>query len=257
MSDKNKPFSLNDKTIIVTGASSGIGRQCAINCSQLGAKLILIGRNTERLKETMSSLDVKNEHLMYPLDLLDYDKLEEVLNDIESKLGTIDGIINCAGISTTLPFRRVTPEKMNLFFQNNVTMGFNLCRLVAQKKLMAKNGGSIIFISSVMGIVGETGKVLYGMTKGALIAGTKSLAVELARKKIRVNCISPGVVISPMSENAIYSKDEESLSKIESLHPLGLGKPEDVANACIFLLSDASTWVTGTNLIVDGGYTAR
>ncbi|MCK5765555.1 MAG: SDR family oxidoreductase, partial [Bacteroidales bacterium] len=160
-------------------------------------------------------------------------------------------------ISTTLPFRRVTPEKMNLFFQNNVTMGFNLCRLVAQKKLMAKNGGSIIFISSVMGIVGETGKVLYGMTKGALIAGTKSLAVELARKKIRVNCISPGVVISPMSENAIYSKDEESLSKIESLHPLGLGKPEDVANACIFLLSDGSGWITGTNLIVDGGYTAR
>jgi NAD(P)-dependent dehydrogenase (short-subunit alcohol dehydrogenase family) len=257
MSDKNKPFSLNDKTIIVTGASSGIGRQCAINCSQLGAKLILMGRNTERLKETLTSLDVKNEHLMYPLDLLDYDKLEEVLNDIKSKLGNIDGVINCAGISTTLPFRRVTPEKMDLFFQNNVTMGFNLCRLLNQKKLMAKNGGSIIFISSVMGIVGETGKVLYGMTKGALIAGTKSLAIELARKKIRVNCISPGVVISPMSENAIYSKDEESLSKIESLHPLGLGKVEDVANSCAFLLSDASKWITGTNLIVDGGYTAK
>ncbi|MCD4723630.1 MAG: SDR family oxidoreductase [Bacteroidales bacterium] len=257
MSDKNKPFSLNDKTIIVTGASSGIGRQCAINCSQLGAKLILMGRNTERLKETLTSLDDENKHLMYPLDLLDYDKLEEVLNDIESKLGNIDGVINCAGISTTLPFRRVTPEKMELFFQNNVAMGFNLCRLLIKKKLMAKNGGSIIFISSVMGIVGETGKVLYGMTKGALIAGTKSLAIELARKNIRVNCISPGVVESPMSEKAIYSKDEASLNRIKDMHPLGLGKAEDVANACIFLLSDGSGWITGTNLIVDGGYTAH
>lgn len=257
MSDKNNPFSLNDKTIIVTGASSGIGRQCAISCSQLGAKLIIMGRNTERLKETLSLLDDKHEPLMYPLDLLDYDKLEEVLNDIESKLGTIDGVINCAGISATLPFRRVTPEKMELFFQNNVTMGFNLCRLLIQKKLIAKNGGSIIFISSVMGMVGETGKVLYGMTKGALIAGTKSLAIELARKNIRVNCISPGVVMSPMSENAIYSKDENSLQKIKDLHPLGLGAVEDIANSCVFLLSDASKWVSGTNMVVDGGYTAR
>ena len=257
MSNKNNPFSLNDKTIIVTGASSGIGRQCAINCSQLGAKLILMGRNTERLKETLTSLDDENKHLMYPLDLLDYDKLEEVLNAIASKLGNIDGVINCAGISATLPFRRVTPEKMELFFQNNVTMGFNLCRLLTQKKLMAKNGGSIIFISSVMGMVGETGKVLYGMTKGALIAGTKSLAIELARKNIRVNCISPGVVESPMSDKAIYSRDEASLNRIKNMHPLGLGKDEDVANACVFLLSDGSGWITGTNLIVDGGYTAH
>jgi len=257
MSDKNKPFSLNDKNIIVTGASSGIGRQCAISCSKLGAKLILMGRNTERLKETLESLDERNEHLMYPLDLLDYDKLEEVLNDIGSKLGNVDGIVNCAGVSATLPFRRVTPEKMDDFFQKNVTMAFNLCRMLIQKKLMTSQGGSIIFISSVMGIVGETGKVLYGMTKGALIAGTKSLALELARKNIRVNCISPGVVESPMSDKAIYSRDEASLNRIKNMHPLGLGKDEDVANACVFLLSDGSGWITGTNLIVDGGYTAH
>ena len=122
---------------------------------------------------------------------------------------------------------------------------------------MTSQGGSIIFISSVMGMVGETGKVLYGMTKGALIAGTKSLALELARKKIRVNCISPGVVVSPMSENAIYSKDEKSLQRIKDLHPLGLGEAEDVANSCIFLLSDAGKWISGTNLVVDGGYTAH
>jgi NAD(P)-dependent dehydrogenase (short-subunit alcohol dehydrogenase family) len=257
MSDKSKPFSLIDKTIIVTGASSGIGRQCAISCSQMGARLILFGRNSERLKETLKSMDNKKKHLVYPLDLLDNEKLEEVLIDIESKLNHIDGIVNCAGVSTTLPFRRVTPEKMDDFFQKNVSMAFNLCRLLIQKKLMTSQGGSIIFISSVMGIVGETGKVLYGMTKGALIAGTKSLAVELARKKIRVNCISPGVVVSPMSENAIYCKDEKSLQRIKDLHPLGLGQAEDVANSCIFLLSDAGKWISGTNLVVDGGYTAH
>ncbi len=253
----NNPFRLTNKAIIVTGASSGIGRQCAIACSKLGAKVILIGRNTERLKDTLESMDKHQDHLLFTLDLLNYTRLDEILNEIGSSLVKIDGIVNCAGISTTLPFRRVTPEKMDVFFQNNVTAAFNLCRLVTQKKLMAKDGGSIIFISSVMGIVGETGKVLYGMTKGALIAGVKSLAIELARKNIRVNCISPGVVTSPMSEDAIYSRDEESFNKMKSLHPLGLGKAEDIANSCAFLLSDGSKWITGTNLIVDGGYTAK
>ncbi|MEE4257630.1 MAG: SDR family oxidoreductase [Bacteroidales bacterium] len=257
MKDNKTPFSLRDKTIIVTGASSGIGRQCAISCSQLGAKLILIGRNTGRLKETMDLLDKKEEHKAFPLDLLDYNRFDEALNEIKLKYESIDGIVNCAGISTTLPFRRVTPERMDDFFKNNVAMGFNLCRRVIQEKLMSNTGGSIIFISSVMGMVGANGKVLYGMTKGALLSGARSLALELAPKNIRVNCISPGVVLTPMSKNAIYSKDEESLQRIRDLHPLGLGEVEDVAYACVYLLSDASKWVSGSNLVIDGGYTAQ
>jgi len=253
----NNPFVLSNKTIIVTGASSGIGRQCAVSCSQLGAKLILIGRNTERLKETMDLLDENEEHLVLPLDLLDYTKLDESLNKIKSSFDNIDGIVNCAGVSTTLPFRRVTPDKMDDFFKNNVAIGFNLCRRVIQEKLMSNLGGSIIFISSVMGMVGANGKVLYGMTKGALLSGARSLALELAPKNIRVNCISPGVVLTPMSKNAIYSKDEESLQRIRDLHPLGLGEVEDVAYACVYLLSDASKWVSGSNLVIDGGYTAH
>ena len=113
------------------------------------------------------------------------------------------------------------------------------------------------FYPQLWGLAGASGKALYGMTKGALISGAKSLALELAPKNIRVNCISPGVVVSPMSNNAIYSKDEESLQRVKDLHPLGLGEAEDVANACVYLLSDASKWVTGTNLIIDGGYTAH
>ncbi len=119
------------------------------------------------------------------------------------------------------------------------------------------SGASIIFVASIMGIVGEVGKTAYAMSKGALIAGVRSLSLELALKKIRVNAISPGVVITPMSSSSFYSKDEERIRKIETLHPLGLGNVDDVANACVYLISDASKWVTGTNLIVDGGYTAR
>ncbi len=257
MSDKNNPFSLKGKAIIVTGASSGIGRQCAINFSQLGARLIIMGRNTERLKETMALLENDEDHMMVQLDLTDYEKLDEFTESIKSGWQNIDGIVNCAGVSTTLPFRRVTPEKMNEFFHNNVISAFNLCRKLIQEKLMGTHGGSIIFLSSVMSITGANGKALYGMTKGALVSGTKSLALELAPKNIRVNCISPGVVVSPMSKNAIYSKDEESLQRVTDLHPLGLGEAGDVAYACAYLLSDASKWVTGTNLIIDGGYTAH
>ncbi|MDT8394798.1 MAG: SDR family oxidoreductase [Bacteroidales bacterium] len=249
-------FSLKDKTILITGASSGIGRQCAFSCSSAGAKLIIMGRNHARLAETFETLEGKH-HQAFMLDLNDEAKSQKVLASLQEKNKSIDGIIHAAGISTTLPFRSTSPDKMNEYFNTNVAAAFNLSRLMIKNKLMNKNGGSIIFLASVMGSVGEMGKTLYGMTKGALLAGSKSMAIELASKNIRVNCISPGVVESPMSKNAIYSRDEASLQKIKDLHPLGLGKPDDVANACIYLLSDASRWITGTNLIVDGGYTAR
>ena len=129
--------------------------------------------------------------------------------------------------------------------------------MLLNKLHFSEDGGSIVFISSVMGVVGENGKTLYSMTKGALISAVKSMSVELAPRKIRVNAISPGMVETPMSKNAIYSRNEESLDKLRKMHPLGFGKPEDVANASVFLLSDASRWITGTNLIVDGGYLAK
>jgi NAD(P)-dependent dehydrogenase (short-subunit alcohol dehydrogenase family) len=250
-------FRLDSKIIIVTGASSGIGKQCAISCSQMGARLILLGRNDERLKKTLSQMTNYENHMIFSIDLIDFNKVEPIIKEIVNKIGRIDGLINCAGISVTLPFNMVKPEKMNEFFHTNVHAAMNLTRIVTKQSNFSEAGGSIIFISSVMGVVGENGKSLYSMTKGALIAGSKSLAIELAPRKIRVNSISPGVVETPMSRNAVYSQNEESLNKIKALHPLGLGQPEDVANACVYLLSDASKWVTGTNLIVDGGYTAR
>src|SRR5699024_11904858 len=118
-------------------------------------------------------------------------------------------------------------------------------------------GSSMVFLPSVMGRVGQAGKAIYSLKKAAVLGVSRSMAVELASKGVRINCISPGVVESPMSKSAVYSRNEEARSRIESMHPLGLGKPEDVAHAARYLLSEASNWVTGTNLFVDGGYTAR
>jgi NAD(P)-dependent dehydrogenase (short-subunit alcohol dehydrogenase family) len=253
----NDPFSLTGKNIIVTGASSGIGRQCAITCSYMGAVVTIFGRDQNRLMETLSIMEDPERHSVVAVDLIEYEKVEDEVRKVVSKKGKIEGLINCAGISTTLPLNAVSPQKMERFFQTNVIGAINLTRLIIKPSHFSETGGSIIFISSVMGVVGENGKTLYSMTKGALIAAVKSMAIELAARKIRINCISPGVVETPMSQNAVYSRDEESLNKVKALHPLGLGQPDDVANACIFLLSDASRWVTGINLVVDGGYTAR
>jgi NAD(P)-dependent dehydrogenase (short-subunit alcohol dehydrogenase family) len=257
MDSYQNPFNLEGKQIIVTGASSGIGRQCAISCSQLGARVFLFGRDNERLKITLQNMQNPSRHILVSVDLTDYEKLNDIVDKIVTENGRIHGLINCAGISATLPFSLCSPEKMNDFLNANVISGMNLTRIVTRQSHISNDGASILFLSSVMGVVGENGKSLYGMTKGAIVAGVKSLAIELAPRKIRVNCISPGVVETPMSKSAVYSRNEESLNKIKALHPLGFGHPEDVANACIYLLSDASKWITGTNLIIDGGYCAR
>ncbi|NLA47841.1 MAG: SDR family oxidoreductase [Bacteroidales bacterium] len=255
----NQPdiFTLKGKKIIITGASSGIGRQCAILCSRKGASVVLLGRDRSRLNETLALTSNSSGNIIYSVDLLEYDDVAVVVADAVNKIGSLDGIINCAGISTTLPVNAISNDKMEHFLQTNVIGPVNLTRQFIRKNHISQSGGSIIFISSVMAVVGEKGKMLYSITKGALISAVRSLAIELASRKIRVNAISPGVVVSPMSENAIYSRDEDSLDKIREMHPLGLGMPEDVANACVFLMSDAARWITGTNLIVDGGYTAH
>jgi NAD(P)-dependent dehydrogenase (short-subunit alcohol dehydrogenase family) len=251
------PFSLVGKNIVVTGASSGIGRQTAIICSQMGARVVLIARSVERLNETLLLMQSPENHLVYSIDLAEPSGIESAIKEAVEKLGKLHGLVNAAGISTTLPLKLISNDKLDEFFKTNVYSAVLMSRLFTKQAIVSNEGGSVIMFSSVMGIVGETGKTLYSLTKGALISAAKSMAMEFASKKIRFNAISPGVVVTPMSQNAVYSQDEESLNKITALHPLGLGMPDDIANACVYLLSDASRWVTGSNLVVDGGYTAR
>ena len=250
------PFSLEGKTIIVTGASSGIGKRTAIECARVGARVILIGRNMERLTQTELEIGIGSVLEKKCLDLTDYSDVDIYVQQLKDCTTQIDGIIHSAGRSTTLPFIYSTEEKFLDFFQSNVLSALALTRMLLKKKVLAQ-GSSIVFIASVMSEAGEVGKSLYSSTKAALNGLSKSLALEFAKREMRVNCISPGVVETPMSQNAVYSHSDESIEMVKLKHPLGIGKPEDVAYGCVYLLSDASRWVTGTNLIIDGGYLAK
>ena len=250
-------FNLEGKRVVITGASSGIGRACAVSCNKMGARVLLIGRNKEELEITKQLLVHSEKCVLLILDITHFEEVISTIKITLSDFGPVDGVIHAAGISTTLPFRNSTPEKMNHFFQVNVAAALHLTQLLIKPGNISANGASIVFLTSVMSQVGESAKVLYSMSKGALLAASRSMAVELAPKKIRVNCIAPGVVDTPMTQKAYYNQSEELKERIINLHPLGLGKPEDIANACIFLLSDAGRWITGTQMLVDGGYTAR
>jgi len=250
------PFSLRNKTILITGASSGIGRQCAISCSQMGATVILLGRNEQRLLKTLKLL-VNGKHLSYSLDLTEYEKIESVVSDAVQNVGKISGFIHSAGIEKTLPLKMMKPEIYNEIFNVNVIAGFEIAKILSKKKYRAESA-SFVYISSIMSIVANPALIGYCASKGALNAGVKEMAIELARQNIRVNSICPAHLSdTEMSSFKNENISEKALNKLKELHPLGLGSKIDVANASIFLLSDASRWVTGTNLIVDGGYSAK
>ena len=251
------PFSLENKVIIVTGASSGIGAQCAIDCSKMGAKVVLVARNVERLNQTLGQMEGEG-HIVLPLDLSLSDGLKERIKDLVKQVGKINGVVNCAGMSSVTPLKLVTDELFDRFFHANVYSAINLSKEVTRVGNYDKEGGcSIIFFSSIMGLVGDKCKTLYSATKGALIAASRSMACELAKNNVRVNVVSPGAIETPINAKLPHMADPELRKELENKHLLGLGRCSDISNACIYLLSDAAKWITGQNLIVDGGYTAR
>jgi len=247
-------FKLDNKCIIVTGASSGIGKSCAILLSKFNVRLVLIARDEQRLEDTLLLLDGEG-HLSYSFDLSQVEKISEFANN-NFKNVRIDGIIHAAGISPTLPFSFSNYKKLDTILQVNVLAGFELTRMLI-KFNKNKNAQSIVFIASVVASVGSKGKSMYAISKGALVSGMKSLAIEFANKNIRVNTISPGVVNTPLTQNSEYRKNDISMNEVLNAHPLGLGEPLDIAKAALFLLSDQSRWVTGIDLKIDGGYTSK
>lgn len=251
------PFSLENKTIILSGATGGIGLSIAASLAQMGARLVLFGRDESKLKSLIETFPNAGYHLSKTVDFSSIDFADEFQSKFDSLSTPIDGFVHAAGISPTIPLNVLKSEKIATVMQVNVFTAIEISKQLTKKKYIPETGQSIVFISSVMSMVGEPGKTLYSLSKGALLSATKSMALELAPKKIRVNCISPAVVLSPMSLSSEYGKNEVTMKAMELKHPLGFGNPDDVAHACTYLLSNASRWVTGTNLVVDGGYTAR
>lgn len=247
------PFSLEGKCILVTGASSGIGRGTAVACSKMGAKVVLSGRNEVRLQETLSQMEGEG-HLVLSGDL----NSEEARASIVEKMPALNGIVHCAGISQIQMAKFMDKSSLEGIFQTNVFSPLMLNTLLLKKKKIQKNS-SIIFISSISGVyrsqIGEGG---YGATKAALAGFVKSLALELSAQGIRVNSIHPGVVETPLLEVSNGTFGEEELEALRQKYPLKrFGKPEDIAYCAVYLLSDAAAWMTGSNILIDGGFTLK
>lgn len=246
------PFSLQDKTILITGASSGIGKSTAILCASLGATCIITGRSQERLNDVLEVLD-GNGHFTIQADISE----QEGTNKICDNCPNLDGIVHSAGIMQLLPHRAISLSTFEKLMKVNLYAPFFITQVLIKKKKI-NNASSIAFISSISGsIIGSKGNIMYSASKSAVNGMTKVLALELAEKKIRVNSISAGMVKTEMwiNENMIVS--EEQLANDEKNYPLGYGNPEDVANIAAFLVSDGSKWITGSSIVADGGFSIQ
>lgn len=248
------PFSLEGKTVLVTGASSGIGRTTAIECSKMGASVIITARNEERLKATLESLSTEfgQTHQMVLADL----SSEEGVNALVDELPHLDGVSLNAGIVKTLPVKFINKDDLTEVLNVNMMGPILLAQRLLKKKKITK-GSSVVFTSSIGGVMISTvGNTMYGVSKGGLNAFMKGMALEMASIGIRSNSVNPGFVATNILSAGTIS--EEDLKKNVAAYPLGrFGKPEDIAYAIIYLLSDASSWVTGHTLVIDGGVILR
>lgn len=249
--DINNPFSLVGKTILITGASSGIGKATAIECSKMGATIVLCGRNVERLNEVKTLLLGEN-HIIFDGDLLQ----DDVLQSLVAKVPQLDGVVLSAGKGLTLPFAFSAREKFDDIFNINFFSPIELLRLLIKKKKLNPNS-SVVFIVSIGGTKRfAVGNSIYGASKAALQSMVNFCAQELAPKKIRINGINPGMVETPLIRRGTLT--EEQLKEDMDKYPLKrYGKPEDIAYGAIYLLSDASSWITGQSIVIDGGITSK
>lgn len=243
------PFALTGCTVLVTGASSGIGRQIAISCAAMGARIIASGRNETRLHDTLNTLHGSG-HTGIAAELTsetDIDRLVE-------QAGVVNGVVHCAGISRLAPLRMASQAHIAEVWKTNYEAPIMLTqRLLAKNRVAAD--GSILFMSSIAAFIGVAGVGVYSGSKAALIATMRCLAMEVVKRRIRVNCLAPALVESPLLEAT--EKMVLSIETTKADYPLGFGKAEDVANAAVFFLSGASRWITGTTLVMDGGLTIR
>lgn len=245
MTDFN-PFSLKEKKILVTGASSGIGRAIAIACAQMGATVFVTARNEERLKETMCTMP-GNGHKLVKADITSHEDIEELIDSIPC----IDGLVQCAGVGSRVLCKNINKEDLEDVFIPNVWAPILLQKSILEKKKI-KKGASIVYVASRAASYPSIGNASYSASKGAIISYSKCLALELAPRLIRVNCICPGMVWTDLIlKDGI---DREQLEQSQLSYPLKrFGHPKDIAYLAVYLLSEASCWMTGSSLDISGG----
>lgn len=245
----NNPFSLQGKRILITGAASGIGRSTAVEASKMGATIVLVDLDEAKMQETLSMMEGYG-HKIVAVDLTIADNLEILAASTDS----LDGLVNCAGIGLTLPFKFCSESELKRVMAINFYAPVLLTQSLVKKKKMNKNA-SIVYMASIDGTVtGHIGNSIYSATKGAILGSARSQALELAARGIRVNCVSPARVNTPLIKRKNIS--EEQVKENMQLYPMKrYAEPEEIAYYIIYLLSDASTYTTGSNLIIDGGFT--
>lgn len=252
-----KIFSLENKVILISGASSGIGRGIAIACAKGGATVVGIGRNQNKLdvlREELKQISDK-DHYVVSCDVTNYSVLPDLISDAVARCGKINGFVHSAGIVSNTPLKISTDASYKDVFDINTVSAFELARIISQKKNCG-NDASFVFVASVSALKGEPGLIAYSASKGALISGCRSIAAELAAKRIRVNCVVPGQITdTEIGKYQAETLDADSYKKLADSHPLGLGKVENIVGPVVFLLSEAASWITGSALVVDGGYT--
>jgi NAD(P)-dependent dehydrogenase (short-subunit alcohol dehydrogenase family) len=249
------PLNLTGKKILVTGASAGIGRATCIQLSRLGAQVILVARNEEKLNITLQQM-INNTHFIFPFDLKNINGIEPFMKKILKESGPLDGLVHCAGVAPMRPLNMTTFNFINDVFLINVFAFIELSRVFSKKGHFNENA-SIIGISSAVSKVGDKTKTAYGASKGALDSAVKSMSIELSAKKIRVNTILPAFVDTEMLEGYIISAGADIKNKILADQYAGIIPAEDIGIAVAYLLSDASRYVTGTNFIIDAGATSH
>ena len=241
----NNPFSLADKTILVTGASSGIGRGIAVACARMGASVIITARNMIRLQETFSNMQGDN-HILINADLIDKVQRRQLVE----KLPVLDGIVHCAGVGSRVPCKNIEQSDIDYVMQPNFTAPVLLQTELLSAKKISKSA-SVVFIASRAAEMPSVGNAVYSASKGAIISYAKCLALELAPRKVRVNCICPAMVWTDL---ALTGTSREQLEEAEQRYPLKrYGQPEDVAYLAVYMLSDVSTWMTGSCVDITGG----
>jgi NAD(P)-dependent dehydrogenase (short-subunit alcohol dehydrogenase family) len=243
------PFSLEGKKILITGASSGIGKATAVECAKMGAQVFITGRNESRLKQTFEALE-GNGHSYIIADLTNNSDLSGLID----ALPVLDGCVNNAGITKNIPVQFIKEEILNEVLAVNTIAPILLTQKIIKTKKIT-NGGSLVFTSSISGVYcSAVAASLYSASKGAINGFIKGVALDLASKQIRVNTVNPGMIDTDIFGEGVISKEQLDSDKLK--YPLKrYGKPEEVAHAIVYLLSDASKWVTGSNLVIDGGYT--